>query len=174
MGVTGKIDFNIRVTDANTTDLGTDVQNHLLELAKTYSDGATTGLINEVWSETYTTVAAAFTNLDFTNMPAATGDPRGAGVSFSKVKGIFIKKSTPTDYLKYGGGTNCGAAVDAFAGVDDYPLADDSDLGQIVGSNGLMVWVNEDGATVGAGTAVLGVGAVTTDQTWSIVVIGIS
>jgi len=173
MPVNAKYSINIQASDADPMDLGASLIRHLFEADNDWPAGPLTGQVTEAWSDERTIVAGAFLNLDFNGgLPAATGDPRGAGITFSKVKGIAILKTTATDYLTIGGGTDQVPDVDAFAGVDDYPFATDAAIGQVVGTNGVWLWLNPDGAAVAAGTAVFSLGAVTTDQTLKIVILG--
>lgn len=165
-------EFNIRATDSDAMDLGAALLTHLFDVGNDWPTGILTANINEAWSDRRTVVAGAFLNMSFLSMPAATGDPRGPGLAFSSVKGIAIRKVTSTDYLTIGGGTDQTPSADAFAGVDDYPFAADAAIGQVVGENGVWVWMNPDGAAVAAGTSIFCIGAVTTDQEFDIVVLG--
>lgn len=173
MPVNAKFDINLQATDNDALDLGGALLKHLLSHQARWPAGPLTAQVSEAWSDERTIVAAAHLNLDFSaGLPAATGDPRGAGVTFSKVKAIALLKTTDTDYIQIGGGTDGGAAADAFAGTDDYPFVDDSDMGQVVGEDGIWIWMNPDGAAVAAGASVFHIGAVTTDQTVKILIIG--
>lgn len=172
MPVNAKYSLNIQANDADAMDLGGVLIRHLFEASNDWPAGPLSAQVTEAWSDERTLVAGAFLNMNFLSMPASTGDPRGAGVAFSKVKGIAILKTTATDYLTIGGGTDQTPSADAFAGVDDYPFAADAAIGQVVGENGVWIWMNPDGGAVAAGTSIFCLGAVTTDQTFKIVVLG--
>jgi len=173
MPVNASYSINIQANDADPMDLGGSLIRHLFETNNDWSAGPLTGQVTEAWSDERTILAGAFLNLNLAALLAATGDPRGAGVAFSKVKGIAILKTTSTDYLTVGGGTDQTPSADAFAGVDDYPFQADAAISQIVGEYGVWSWMNPGGATVTVATEhILCLGAVTTDQTFKIVILG--
>ena len=173
MPVNAKYSLNIQANDADPMDLGGALLRHLFEASNDWPAGPLAAQCTEAWSDERTLVAGVHLNLNLNaGLLAATGDPRGAGVTFSKIMGIAILKVTDTDYIQIGGGTDGAGAVDAIAGTDDYPFVADSDMGQVVGENGVWIWMNPEGATIDAGAAVFHIEAITTDQTFKIIFLG--
>lgn len=162
---------SLSVSENITLDQGSILRRHLVELKASYNEGTGSGEVDEVWSDERTVNAGADDDLELDNLTQVDADDATVRtVAFAKVKGIFIRKITATDYLKVG-----AAGATAFAGADDYPFADDTDIAQVVGENGLFLWLNPEGATVGNGTAdVLRISGVTTNQTYQIVIIGVA
>jgi len=175
MAASGKINVRINIVDSDALDMGGATTNHVFDALLNMATGTASTQINEVWSDAGTVAAGAITAFDVNGgLPAATGDPRGAGITFSKVKLIAIRKTDSGDYMTVGGGTTGLGAVDALAGVDDFPFAADADLAQIVGQNGLYIWYNPEGCTVAAGAAVIGLGGVTSVQEYEILIAGLA
>ena len=172
MTITARITASIQVRDRRSGDLGAFSLDPLLSLVTDYAAGTGSGEIDQQWSDARQLAAAAHDDLDLTSLPAATADPRGAGVAFSAVKRIAVLKTDSGDYLEIGGGTDGAGAADALAGTDDYPFSADGDIVQVVGQNGLWLWINPEGCAVAAGTAVLHIGGITSTQDYQILILG--
>lgn len=172
MAINAKCTLRVEIKDRRTGDLGTFALDPELTALWDMAAGVASGQIDQQWSDELTLAAVGHDNFDLTSMPAATGDPRGAGVAFSKVKLIAVKKTDAGDYCEVGGGTGGTGPADAFAGTDDFPFKTDADLGQLVGEGGLWLWYNPEGAAVSAGAKIFHVGAITSEQEYQIMILG--
>ncbi len=139
------------------------------------ADGTTTSTADEVYVFAETITAAAHTNLDLTNLDQK--DSAGTSlrtISLDNVKAVLVKNTNTagtTGYITIGGGTDGGAAADAWAGVTT-PFAADSDIVNIP-PGGLFQWYSPVGGTVTNTSAdVLHLGAVTANQAYEIVIVG--
>lgn len=167
MGARGKINIDISTADSDAMDLGGALIKNAIKLIKALPNGTASGEIDEAWGDAGSVAAAANTDLDLTSLPAATGDPRGAGVSIGVLKLIVVKKTDSGDYMQlFASGAN------DIAGVDDYPLADATDKAQVVGENGLYIYYNPEGCTIDGTHKILRIAGVTSTQEYEILLAG--
>ena len=146
-------------------------------IQRSWADGTGTGAAQDVFCVSRSITAAAFENIDLT--AAAQDDDDGDAVRtvvFVQVKAILIENTTAAGtggYLVVGGGTDNGAAADAWIGTAGQGwFSADAGLMHIP-NQGVLYMEAPPGITVtNATNDILGLGAVTQDQTYTLWIIG--
>jgi len=165
MAATLKTDIKISAFGALAfaMDTGGAKESHDFEYEVQWPSGTAASQANQVWSDTRTVNAAANDDLELDSLTQT--DDAGAtvrSVSFSVVKGLFIKNTSDADRIDVG-----GVGATAFAG-DGYPFKDDSDI-ICIPAGGHFSWSDPDGVAVTNGaTDILRVAGVTSNQTYTI------
>ena len=161
-----------------------DGASSVVEPSISYSDSLAAGTgsdqCDEVWSASQTVTAAAFDNHDLTSLTQkdSAGATIRTGISFGEVKSILIHNTTDSGtggYLLVGGGTDGAGALDAFTGsAGEGWLEGDGDKLSIPPES--MIAMNfPDGVTVtDTSNDVLCVAAVTQDQAYKIIIVGVA
>lgn len=98
----GKTYMSTVITAVTPLDSGSQSQRHTSEEDIQWTEGTTARAIEVVWSDTRTLVATS-EDIDFSSLPAATKDLRGAGVALTDVRVLIIKNTHATSNLILGG-----------------------------------------------------------------------
>jgi len=165
-----KIQLRIQNKRTQGFDQGSRVLTSNLESDLTWANGSGTSEADEVWTDNITLGIGLFNNLDLNAL--AQTDALGAAdrtVDFVNIKAMMIRNTSAADYILVGGGTDCAGAADAWSGVDT-PFSTDAAI-TTVPAGGVFTWVAPIGGAVAAGE-ILGIGAVTSIQTFQILLIG--
>ena len=158
-------------------DKGEQTWTSTLTSQRTWADGTGTGAAQDVFCVTRTITAAAFENLDLTSLTQDDDDGTTVRtVTFVQIKAIMIKNTTAAGtggYLVVGGGTDNAGAADAWTGTAGQGwLVDDSDLLHIPNDSEICMTFGPGVSVTNTSNDILGLGAVTQDQTYTIHIIG--
>lgn len=148
------------------TDTGSETLKAVISKIDQFGSGTGSRNANQVWSDTRSLVATS-EDLDLTSLPAATGDSRGAGEAFSKIKFLYIFNNDAEggDILLVGGaaGTQWAGAALYFVDVTDKVN---------VKPQGFMCVEDNVGMAVAAGTKDLKIDAGAGTISYTIVICG--
>ncbi len=118
-------------------------------------DGTGAGSANQVYADSDTIVAAATNTVD---LFADVKDVFGILISFTRIKGLYFKNTSPTAaVMNLGGGSN-GAGLNAFDTFLTSTAADGSEAIIVRAGGAVMLWTPDaTGYVCGAGDDILGI-----------------
>jgi len=169
-----KLNIDVAATYKNVLDLGSNPENTSLSAAIVIADGSGTSQADTVWSDSrdYT---VGHTNFDLNAMLQLNTDGDTVRtLNFANLKLVAIRSKESaggSGYAEIGGGTDGGAAADAWAGITTMFKVDAAITSVYPG--GLLVWYNPTGGTVtGTSADIFHIEAVTANQELDIMLIG--
>lgn len=175
--VTTTIQLKLQAKRSVNMDNGTETVTHTVSEDTSFVDGTSTSQNDEVFCVTRTITAAAYENHDLTSLTQDDGDGNTvrSSITFAGgVKTLGIRNTSSSGYLVIGGGTDNtgdGSSDEWVGAAGEGWLVDDSDLIHLP-AGAEMFWTFPAGVSVGAGNKVLGMGAVTADQTYELIITG--
>lgn len=173
MALDTKIAYKVSATKSDTLDRGSQKALHEIDVTLGWPSGTAASQADEIWSDTRTVNAAAFDNLDLTNLTQldSSGGTLRSSISFAVVKLVLIRNVSTSGHVLVGGGTDNGSAADAWALAGGMFQTDASLCAIPFG--GALLWYEPAGVAVTNSSAdVLCVGGVTANQTYQIIILG--